>query len=310
MSSTLPPAVSALLALYLDYRGLTCGPRALRLYQHILTRFLCWQADRPLTSGTLISYLLTYRAKAGDTQLNVYRVLKSYCRWLTARGDLPGDLFSGPLAVPRPKTPRVRRRTYTRADIVAMLSACHLRCGSRPRWAADGPRVREAAQARALVLLLIDSALRADEVTRLSCGQVRTPELIVRGKGGHEDRVFVTESTAAVLRALAGDRPDDAPLFRDWHGRRCTIRAIHGLLTRLAARAGVELPPRPTHALRHYAAQTWARAGLPDLVIMRLMRHRSVAVTSLYTAGARDEDIAALHQRVSPVAGFVEEADH
>lgn len=299
------PAVelAATVMAFLDHRAY--APTTVALYRAILRRFEAWRAGRPISALLVAGYLRTYRHRAPDTQANVYRCLRAYCRFL---GVAP-DPFTGPGAVVRPPMPRRRRRTYTQAEVVALLVACGPAAGQRQRWAPDGPRAREQLQARALVLLLIDSALRADEVARLTCGQVRAPELIVRGKGGHEDRVYITETTRDHLLTLAGERPDAAPLFRNWLGGRCTTDALRGLVERLAVRANVELPPRCLHAFRHYCAVGWAKSGVADLVIKRMMRHADLKTTQIYTESARDDEIAELHARVSPVASLLAAAD-
>jgi integrase len=301
---TAPPPPSPLTA-YLDHRAQTCGPRTLALYRHILSRVERQLGGRPPDAASVAAYLRQYRAAAPDTQRNIYRALKAYCRWLVDAGHLAADPFAGPLGVARPRLPRRRRATSTEADILALLTAAAPRAGQRRRWAADGPRAREQPQSRALVLLLIDSAMRAEEVCRLTCGQARAERLVILGKGGHQDRAYIAEPTRRAIRDLAGDRPDDAPLFRDWAGGACSVAALRGILERLARRAGVTLPPRPLHSFRHYAAQQWARSGVPDLIIQRMMRHANIATTSIYTSGAREEDVAEVHQRVSPIAGLL-----
>lgn len=302
------PAPDAPIDAYLASRR-RCGPRTLALYRHVLTRFERWRAGRALSPMLVEAYLASYATRAQDTQHNIYRVLKTYCRWLHARGLCATDPFAGPAPVEPPRRTRQRRRTYTDAEVVALLRASGPAAGDRPRWAVGGPRAREQPQARVLVLLLIDSALRAEEVCRLTCAQARSDALIVVGKGGHEDRVFVTEATRAALAALAGSRPDADPLFRAWRGGACSVAALRGIVARLARRAGVDLPPRPVHAFRHYAAQGWAADGVPDLVIKRLMRHASLETTRIYTDGARDEAIAAVHARVSPIGRLVGAAE-
>lgn len=293
------------LASYLDHRAQTCGPRTLALYRHILSRVERQLGGRPPDAASVAAYLRQYRAAAPDTQRNVYRALKAYCRWLVDAGHLDADPFAGPLGVARPRLPRRRRATSTEADIRALLTAAAPRAGQRRRWADGGPRSREQPQARALLLLLIDSAMRAEEVCRLTCGQARAERLVIIGKGGHQDRAYVTAPTRQALLDLAGDRCDTAPLFRSWSGGACSVAALRGILARLARRAGVTLPPRPLHSFRHYAAQAWVRAGLSDLAIQGLMRHRSIAVTQIYTYGAREEDLAEMHARVSPIAGLL-----
>jgi len=137
-------------------------------------------------------------------------------------------------------------------------------------------------QARALVLLLVDTGMRAGEVCRLTCGDLRRPELVVIGKGGHQGVIFLVPQVRLLLEYLALDRPDAAPLFRDWNGRACSVRALRCIVERLAQRANVDLPPRPLHAFRHAAARRWLKAGLPTLAIQQLMRHATVATTMIY----------------------------
>lgn len=67
------------------------------------------------------------------------------------------------------------------------------------------------------------------------------------------------------------------------------------------------MPPRCLHSFRHYAAQGWARSRVPDLVIKRWMRHASLDTTRIYTDGARDDELAALHERVSMVHTLMKE---
>jgi integrase len=239
---TAPPPPSPLTA-YLDHRAQTCGPRTLALYRHILSRVERQLGGRPPDAASVAAYLRQYRAAAPDTQRNIYRALKAYCRWLVDAGHLAADPFAGPLGVARPRLPRRRRATSTEADILALLTAAAPRAGQRRRWAADGPRAREQPQSRALVLLLIDSAMRAEEVCRLTCGQARAERLVILGKGGHQDRAYIAEPTRR-----ANPRPRRRPAGTTRRcsatGRAgaCSVAALRGILERLARRAGVTLP--------------------------------------------------------------------
>jgi site-specific recombinase XerD len=110
-----------------------------------------------------------------------------------------------------------------------------------------------------------------------------------------------------VLLELAGDRADDAPLFRDWNNRPCSTRGLRGILQRLARRAAVELPERPLHAFRHYAARQWVKAKVPDLVIRQLMRHEALSTTQIYTELSAEE-LAELHAEASAIPQLLDQA--
>jgi site-specific recombinase XerD len=296
--------------LFLESRQHSCCPSTLATYRQCLEAFGAWLGARVLDAGVIDAYLDTLKARklASDSQRNAYRMLKTYCRWLVEYDLLDRDPFVGRCKVTTPALKRNRRKIYNETEIVTLLQAEEPIAANkrnvdvwRTRWSADGPYAREQAQGQALVLLAVDSALRAGEICALTCDQIRKPRLLVVSKGGHLDAAFITASTRAVLLELAYGRPDEAPLFRNWDGERCSVAALRGLLQRLAKRASVKLPPRPLHAFRHYAARQWLKSGLEDLTIRQLMRHSQLSTTAVYTQLDEDE-LDALHEQASPIA--------
>ena len=241
------------------------------------------------------------------------RYVRLFFSWLADYDWLPTSPFEqGRIKIPPKK--RSTREGYTEADVIKLLNATGPtqwkrgpRVSMRIQWQKDGPMHREALQGRALVLLLVDSALRAFEVAALTCGQIRAPRLKVRSKGDHSDVAFISATTREVLLELVGERPDEESLFRDFHNRAVTTCGLRGILDRLAERAGVTLPPRPLHAFRHYAAQQWLKAKVPDLVIQQFMRHESITTTQIYTK-LTPEDLAVLHAEASPISVLVQKA--
>lgn len=299
------------IAAFLAGREETCQANTRATYRAYLQAYATWVAasgaDDRLAPATLRAYLASRRTDSNATLRNRARYLRLFCAWLIEQGHLPASPFLGKDRVKMPAKKRVRRAVWSQADVVALLKATAptqwkrgARRTTRQQWTPGGPMEREALQGRALVLLLVDSALRAAEVCALTCGQVRAPRLTVRSKGGHYDAAFVTATTRAELRELAGDRADGDPLFRDWNNRRCSTTGLRGIVRRLAARAGVPLPPRPVHAFRHYAARQWLKAKLPDLTIRQLMRHEDLSTTQIYT-DLDDDDLAELHAEASSI---------
>lgn len=302
---------------FLESRMDMCGRGTLVMYGAYLRHYARWVADQvgaPLEPVTIRAYIVSRRADANATLRNRVRHLRALCTWLVEQGELDHSPFNGRNRVMMPARKRTYRRTYFQADVVALLGATAptqwkrgVRASTRRQWQPDGPLAREALQCRALVLLLVDSAMRAGEAVALTCGQVRGEQLCIRSKGGHLDVAFVRAETRIVLQELAGDRPASDALFRDWHNRPCTVRGLRGALVRLARRASVTLPPRPLHAFRHYAARQWVKAKLPDLVIKQLMRHENLATTQIYTVLETDE-LAALHAEASSIPLLLERA--
>lgn len=307
---------------FITSRGVTCQPTTIATYQQCVDAFAQWLGEQELADTVVVAYLLELKARglAEETLRGRRRMLKTFCRWLVATERIDRDPFRTRASVPPIPRKRVRRLTYTDAQVIALLQAARPAAfnkrnaaNTRERWAADGPLEREARSGRALILLIIDSAMRAGEVCALDCRDVRTDseQLVITSKGGHRDLAFLTQPTREALRALAGDRPDDAPLFRDWFGERAQPRTLRSLLERLAERAGIEaLPARPLHAFRHYAAQAWVKAGLNDLTIQNLMRHEQITTTQIYTrAIVNDPALGAIHQQASPVARLLTQSE-
>lgn len=295
-----------------------CQPGTLAMYRAYLTHYARWAAAREgdaFAPATVRAYLAARSlVDRNDTLRNRARYLRLWCRWLAERNKIAQSPFEGGERVTMPPRKRARREVYSQADVVALLQATApaqwkrgARRQARRQWQPNGPLMREAIQARALVLLLVDSALRAAEVAALTCGHIRAPRLRVRSKGGHLDIAFISPATRAVLLELAGDRPDADPLFRDWNNRGCSTRGLRGIVERLARRAGVELPPRPLHAFRHYAARQWVKAKVPDLVIRQLMRHEQLSTTQIYTE-LDAEELAALHEEATPIPALLARA--
>lgn len=263
----------------------------------------------PLTPPIIEAYLLSFKdaGRAAATIDNNYRMIKTFCRWLYEHEHIDRDPFAGRGRIePHPKKRR-RVKTYADEQIAALLAVelPTVRTLS-PRWAerSRGFLIRECSQGRALILVLCDTGVRIGEVARLTCGDVRAAEIVVKGKGDHDGVVFLSDWTRAALLDLAGDRPDTAALFLDRSGKPATTRALRGCMKRLAKRAGVTLPARPIHAFRHYFARKLLAAGVPTRTIQQFMRHSQFSTTVLYTE-LDAHDLAAIHQRVSPVPALL-----
>lgn len=290
---------------FLLSREVTCTRPTIVLYRYYLTDYAA--RGQPFTELGINEYLrsLVQDGKANDTVRNAYRIIKTACRWWFDHGMIPANPFDGVCRVRPPAKRRKRIITYSDEDIRRLLHApsplaTNKRTNKeRKRWSVDGPLMREAQQARCLVLLLVDSGMRAGEVCGLTCGQIRAAELVIESKGGHTDVAFISRIVRDELLLLAGDRPDSDPLFRHWHGAAPTTEALRNLLVRLADRAGVILPDRPLHAFRHYAARNWVKAGLNDLLIQQLMRHSELSTTQMYTGGIDPDELSKLHEAAS-----------
>jgi integrase len=79
-------------------------------------------------------------------------------------------------------------------------------------------------------------------------------------------------------------------LWAEPQGRPLRYDAVAKLVTWLRARSGVRFT---LHQLRHTAATSWIRAGVPIEVVSKLLTHRSVTTTSSTYVHLDVEDLRA-----------------
>ena len=165
---------------------------------------------------------------------------------------------------------------------------------ARSKGRSPGERLRNCA----LVELLYATGMRVSELVGLPVAAVRgDPQMIlVRGKGGKERMVPLSQPARAALaawlvhrddeeaKARKAGRPPQKALFpgpgADGH---LTRQHFYLLIKDIAVLAGVDPAKVTPHTLRH-AFATHLLAGGADLrVIQTLLGHADVATTEIYT---------------------------
>jgi len=140
----------------------------------------------------------------------------------------------------------------------------------------------------ALLTLLARLGLRAGEVSALTLDDFdwRRGELLVRGKGDRHERLPLPVDVGEAVSAYLRDGRPPSP------SRRLFLRArapydvgltAGGVITAVGlacARAGVV--PAGAHRLRHTAATELLRAGASLADVGQVLRHRSLATSTIY----------------------------
>ena len=164
---------------------------------------------------------------------------------------------------------------------------------------------------RAIVLLLARLALRAGDIVHLRLGDIHWKEgwILVSGKGRRENRLpLLQEVGEAIAAYVTGARPsvDTDTLFVR---SRAPLRgfashaAISVIVAQAMRRAGVNCPSRgAAHVLRHSAATIMLQQGASLQEIAAVLRHRSIATTSIYAK----VDVLALQEIAQPWPGEVQ----
>ena len=237
------------------------------------------------------AYLLKRKAQ-GISQYTLakdYRHIHAFLNWLTKEGFLE----TNPCAkVQRPKAPPKAKPIPTAEELEKLLRACE-----GTHWL----RKRD----RALLMVALDTGLRASELLSLTVADAQQECLTVRGKGGKQRAVFLSPETRLALRKYLQACPhalSENSLL--WWGRHGALQ-LSGLceaVERIGKRAGVKLSP---HALRRCFAVWCLRNGL-DLERLRLlMGHSSYTVLQHYLPLAQ-ADLQQAHKEHSPVNALLQ----
>jgi integrase/recombinase XerD len=137
----------------------------------------------------------------------------------------------------------------------------------------------------ALVELLYGSGLRATELVSLPRHAVHPdrPFLILRGKGGKERLVPISDRARAAVAEWAALVPRDSLwLFPSGRSHLSRVR-LHQLLKALAAAAGIPPERVSPHVLRHAFATHLLEGGADLRALQMLLGHADIATTQIYT---------------------------
>jgi integrase/recombinase XerD len=137
----------------------------------------------------------------------------------------------------------------------------------------------------ALVELLYGSGLRATELVSLPRNAVAPdrPFLILKGKGGRERLVPISDRARAAVREWSALVPRDALwLFPSGKKHLSRVR-LYQLLQELGAAAGIPPDRISPHVLRHAFATHLLEGGADLRALQMLLGHADIATTQIYT---------------------------
>jgi len=172
-----------------------------------------------------------------------------------------------------------RTVTFLDADEIAAL----LVAPDRSTWAGR--------RDHALLLLAVQTGLRASELVGLRCGDVvlgTGAHIRCMGKGRKERATPLRRDTAKLLAAWIGnDKTDDKPLFPSIRGERLSRDALEHLVRKHCLTATRTCPSigakRVTpHTLRHSNAMDLLHHGVDPAVIALWLGHENVETTQIY----------------------------
>jgi len=300
---------AALNEFILDRRSFGRRPATIRFYQTHLGALIGFLENRDqaevtsLTRSSMRAWFahLQTRVERREIQSGTVaaydRAIRAFTRFCVAERWLDVDPMAGR---PRIKPDRKLPDTWSLAEVQALLDTC------------DGSPV--GLRDRAMMMLLLDTGLRAGELVSLAQADVHLGEdrgwVVVRASGSksHADRtVAIWSATVEALQDWIEVRPELADtMFVAVDGRATLTRrsltpnGLNQLLRRRVVLAGVECKPRLCHIWRHTFARLYVAKG-GDIQTLRLMLgHASIETTQVYLA-FRNDEIWDKHFELSPV---------
>jgi len=216
------------------------------------------------------------RAVSPTTAQRAAIVLRCFFRFLYRRGDIPTNLGACVPSVANWSLAPVPK--HLPAEKVAhLLEKCNQ----------DSPTGQ---RDFAILLLLARLGLRAGEVVHMTLDDIdwEAGELVVRGKGGRQDRLPIPEDVGkALAQYIHKVRPRCASrrVFIRMHAPHRGFNyspSVPCIVHQALNRAGLNLPRSGAHLLRYSLATQMLGAGASLTEIGKILRHQLMRTTAIY----------------------------
>jgi len=158
-----------------------------------------------------------------------------------------------------------------------------------------------------ILTLFLNCGLRISELVGLNLTDIREDHLRVLGKGNKERVVYRNDACIDAINDYLKIRAaipslDRRALFVTSRHERISKSAVHALVKKHLAEAGLDSTKYSAHKLRHTAATLMLHSGVDVRTLQELLGHEHLNTTEIYThveeAGLRDAASA------NPLASF------
>jgi integrase/recombinase XerD len=300
---TLSAAIEGYL-LYADARRLSV--HTIADYTNTIRKFRAFLGGDPPIAGIAAGQVRTFLASlevSKKTVLNYHTGLSALWTWAVQERLVEQHILR---QVDRPDPEKPAINPFTKSDIEVMIKVCnrsraYTRPGKRECTHARPTALRD----KAIILLLVDTGIRASELCKLSTENtdLKNRRVTVQGKGSKERVLPVSARTAQIIwRYLNDRRPtprcNNNRLFLNKDGMPLTRDALRHLITSLGHRAGVA--KAHPHRFRHTFAIQFLRNGGNGYVLQTLLGHSTMEMVRIYLKIAR-QDVEESHRHASPV---------
>lgn len=273
---------------YLDNAARRLAPSTQKIYREALDAFVAWckvEYLHEITHIQIRKFLVSLqeRGLSSHTQHKYARNIKTFLNYCVRDELLTVSPF---VKVQMPRLQQKVLKSFTPDEIKKILKACR------------------SERDTTIVLLLLDSGMRASELIALNVGDVDMHTgavTIQKGKGGKGRTVYIGAKTRKqLLRYLLGrGKPGrNEPIFISAStDKRLTFFGLLQAMSRIEKRSDVQ--DVTCHGFRRTFALEFLRGGGNIYVLARLMGHSDIDVLRRYLAIAQD-DLKAAHEKYGP----------
>ena len=245
-----------------------------------------------ITSALIRNHLsvLSMRRNPGGVHAR-FRAIRAFLNWSWNEYDLE---IRNPISKVKP--PKVNKNPIPGVqinDVMKMVETCYKTI-----------KTRQNKRDNAILLVLLDTALRASEFLALNWSDVDllTGTVYVKnGKGGKARYAHIGKHATKALRIWKRHTPHTEYIWSSERGNRLTRSGLTNVLRRRAKYANI--PPPSIHDFRRASLLAMLRNGADLASVSRYAGHSDIHITLRYLAQNQD-DIKMVHSKTSPVDNF------
>jgi site-specific recombinase XerD len=285
------------------------SPNTIKFYSLIFRKITKHFPNDPsmagITTTDIKRFLASLTTLSKKSLLGHHAALSALWRWAVAEQIVARNIVRD---IPQPVPEERVINPFTEAEVKAILAAVDK---SQP-YQRRGQRIcqhsiRTAVRNRAIIYLLVDTGIRAEELCslRICDADLKSRRIVVMGKGSKERIIpFAPQTGQVIWRYLATrkDEPVNATLFpSSKSGRALPSRELYHIIARIGKRAGIQ-DVHP-HRFRHTFAITYLRNHGDIYTLQQILGHSTFDMVRRYLKIAQT-DIDTAHRIASPVANW------
>ncbi len=235
------------------------SPLTIAWYRTRLERFAEFCPELPQEPRSLEAFLATINGTP-ETRHAYFRALRAFFRFISDRYGTSNPMNK----VAAPRCPKKLMATLEPEQVMGLLiSASNLRD-------------------RAVLTLVIDTAMRASEVAVLRKKDVKEHTVVACGKCGEREVPISSETRRLLLLLMAQDGKDEFV----FHGHKgpITRKAVYSIVARYMRRAGIPAPKLGPHRIRHAFGKGYLVNGGDLRSLQQIMGHASITTTEKYAS--------------------------